>query len=198
VLALVTAGALGHVALRLHSLELAYDLARQRKVESALEEQRRRLHTEIGMLKDPHRVVALAGERLQMGPPAPEDIRRLRRGMSLAPFPATRAEASATSGPGRSAGAIRGGLSRPSSLGAKPAEAKRSPGTVAAAPVAAPPTDPRTSTARHTSEKAPQAMSLSEKQAPGVPVPAAAPGREKPAARATADEPANAPTEETP
>lgn len=85
VLALVTAGALAHVAVRLHSLELAYDLARQRKVQGALEEQRRRLQTEIGMLKDPHRIVALARDRLEMGPPAPEDIRRLQRGMSLRP-----------------------------------------------------------------------------------------------------------------
>jgi len=85
VLALAMAGALGHVALRLHSLELAYDLARQRKIEGALEEQKRRLHTEIGMLKDPHRIVALARDRLEMGPPAPEDIRRLQRGMSLRP-----------------------------------------------------------------------------------------------------------------
>lgn len=120
VLALVTAGALGHVALRLHSLELSYDLARQRKVESALEEQKRRLHTEIGMLKDPHRVVALAGDRLQMGPPAPEDIRRLRRGMSFAPLTATRPDGAAVGGPGRASGPARGGPLRPSRAVTKP------------------------------------------------------------------------------
>jgi cell division protein FtsL len=86
-LALTMVGALAHVAVRLHVLELAYDLARQRKVQSALEEQRRRLQTEIGMLKDPNRIVALARDRLHMGPPMAEDIRRLRAGMSLRAAP---------------------------------------------------------------------------------------------------------------
>lgn len=86
-LALVMVGALAHVAVRLHVLELAYDLARQRKVQSALEEQRRRLQTEIGMLKDPNRIVALARDGLHMGPPMAEDIRRLHAGMSLRPAP---------------------------------------------------------------------------------------------------------------
>ena len=200
VLALVTAGALGHVALRLHSLELAYDLARQRKVESALEEQRRRLHTEIGMLKDPHRVVALAGERLQMGPPAPEDIRRLRRGMSLAPFTATRAEASAGAGAGRASGLTRGGLNRPSSPGPKPAaEPKRAPVAGAGTPVAGPPSDLRTSASRRPSEKAPQGASAPENDIPGAPAaPAEAPPVPvKSPARAAAREPARAPAEET-
>jgi len=76
-LAVLTAGALAHVGVRLKSLEVAYDLARERHVASEMEEQRRRLQIEIGMLKDPRRVIAIAREKLSMGPPAPEAIWRL-------------------------------------------------------------------------------------------------------------------------
>lgn len=102
-LAVLMVGALAHVAVRLHGLELAYDLARQRKIQSALEEQRRRLQTEIGMLKDPTRIVALARDRLQMGPPRAEDIRRLARGVSLQPAPVL--DPSTTAAAGRLKGA---------------------------------------------------------------------------------------------
>jgi len=75
-LALLTAGALAHVAVRLKGIEVAYDLGRERKLNTELEEQRRQLHIEIGMLKDPVRVVALARDKLKMGPPRPGDILR--------------------------------------------------------------------------------------------------------------------------
>ena len=73
-LAIVTAGALAHVAVRIKSLEVAYALGRERHVATELEEQRRRLQIEIGMLKDPGRVVLIARDRLKMGPPAPDAI----------------------------------------------------------------------------------------------------------------------------
>ena len=73
-LALVTAGALAHVAVRLKGIEVAYDLGRERRINTELEEQRRRLHIEIGMLKDPDRIVELARDKLHMGPPAAGDI----------------------------------------------------------------------------------------------------------------------------
>jgi cell division protein FtsL len=76
-LALVTAGALLHVGVRMKGIEVAYDLGRERRINTELEEQRRRLHIEIGMLKDPGRVVALARDKLDMGPPAASDIVRL-------------------------------------------------------------------------------------------------------------------------
>lgn len=79
-LVIVTAGALGHVGVRLKGLEVAYDLGRERRVATDLEEQRRRLQIEIGMLKDPRRVVSIARDKLNMGPPAPEAIRRLGSG----------------------------------------------------------------------------------------------------------------------
>jgi cell division protein FtsL len=75
-LALLTAGALLHVAVRMKGIEVAYDLGRERKLNTELEEQRRRLHIEIGMLKDPGRVVELARDKLKMGPPLPGDILR--------------------------------------------------------------------------------------------------------------------------
>jgi len=75
VLAIVTAGALAHVALRIKGLEVAYELGRERRIGTELEEQRRQLQLEIGVLKDPGRMVTLAREKLKMGPPAPEAIR---------------------------------------------------------------------------------------------------------------------------
>lgn len=83
-LAIVTAGALTHVAVRLKGLEVAYALGHERRVASELEEQRRRLQIEIGMLKDPGRVVMIARDKLKMGPPAPEAIRPLGPGRILA------------------------------------------------------------------------------------------------------------------
>ena len=70
-LALCTAGALAHVAVRMHSIQIAYALGRERRTNTELAEQRRRLNIEIGMLKDPDRVIGIAREKLGMGPPAP-------------------------------------------------------------------------------------------------------------------------------
>jgi cell division protein FtsL len=92
-LAIVTAGALTHVAVRLKGLEVAYALGHERRVAADLEEQRRRLQIEIGMLKDPGRVVMIARDKLKMAPPAPEAIRPLGPGRILA--------AGMASGPGR-------------------------------------------------------------------------------------------------
>lgn len=83
VLAVITAGALVHVAVRIKSLEVAYALGRERKVATELEEQRRRLQIEIGMLKDPGRVVSIARDKLKMGPPAPDAIVALGAAGSL-------------------------------------------------------------------------------------------------------------------
>ena len=90
-LALVTAGAMAHVAVRMKGIEVAYDLGRERRINTQLEEERRRLNIEIGMLKDPVRVVGIARDRLKMGPPAPADIVRLAPGQVLGerPEPAT-------------------------------------------------------------------------------------------------------------
>jgi len=73
-LALVTAGALAHVGVRLQGIEVAYDLGRERRKNTELEEQRRRLNIEIGMLKDPMRIVRIARDELHMGPAPPGDV----------------------------------------------------------------------------------------------------------------------------
>ena len=84
-LALCTAGALAHVAVRVHGIRIAYALGRERRTNTELEEQRRRLNIEIGMLKDPDRVIDIAREKLGMGPPAPENVVRLESGPLVRP-----------------------------------------------------------------------------------------------------------------
>ncbi|MES1171971.1 MAG: cell division protein FtsL [Bacteroidota bacterium] len=104
-LAIVTAGALAHVGVRIRGLQVGYDLGTERRVAAELEEQRRRLQIEIGMLKDPGRVISIARERLDMGPPAPEAILRLAgMGPNGGPAPASvSAIPPAATGPGGSA-----------------------------------------------------------------------------------------------
>lgn len=82
-LALLTAGALAHVAVRLHGIQIAYDLGREKRVNSELLERQRSLIIEIGMLKDPGRVVGLAHDKLQMGPPAAANVIKLEPGVVL-------------------------------------------------------------------------------------------------------------------
>ncbi len=84
-LGLCTAGALAHVAVRMHSIQIAYALGRERRANTELAEQRRRLNIEIGMLKDPDRVIGIAREKLGMGPPAPENVVRLDSGSLTRP-----------------------------------------------------------------------------------------------------------------
>lgn len=104
-LGIATVGALAHVGVRFKGLEVAYALGRERKISTELEEQRRRLQIEIGMLKDPNRVVSIARDQLAMGPPAPEAIRRLGAGRLFVP-------PSATPGPGAMAVSVAGSGSR--------------------------------------------------------------------------------------
>ena len=66
-LALCTAGALTHVAVRMHSIQIAYALGKERKTNTQLQEQRRRLNIEIGMLKAPERIIGMARDELAMG-----------------------------------------------------------------------------------------------------------------------------------
>lgn len=72
---MLTLGAVAHVWVRMKKIEVAYALGRARKQNDDLREQQRRLQIEIGMLKDPGRVVGIARDELGMGPPAPGAIR---------------------------------------------------------------------------------------------------------------------------
>jgi len=104
-LALVTTGALAHVAVRMHGIQIAYALGRERRTNTELGEQRRRLNIEIGMLKDPDRVIGLAREKLGMGPPAPENVVRLETGGLAGPTPAPApAKAAGGKAPAKAAG----------------------------------------------------------------------------------------------
>jgi hypothetical protein len=82
-LALLTAGALAHVAVRMHGIQIAYDLGREKRVNSELLERQRSLIIEIGMLKDPGRVIGLAHDKMQMGPPAASNVIKLEPGIVL-------------------------------------------------------------------------------------------------------------------
>jgi hypothetical protein len=82
-LALLTAGALAHVAVRMRGIQIAYDLGREKRVNSELLERQRSLIIEIGMLKDPGRVIGLAHDKLQMGPPAATNVIKLEPGVVL-------------------------------------------------------------------------------------------------------------------
>jgi hypothetical protein len=100
VLAIATAGALAHVAVRIKGLEVAYDLGRERRIATEMEEQRRRLQIEIGMLKDPARVISIARDKLNMGPPTPEAIWRLGADEPARPaLPAKTGDGGATAKP---------------------------------------------------------------------------------------------------
>ena len=73
----LTLGALGHVAVHARRLEVALALGDAERIHRELDEQRRHLEIEIGMLKDPGKVTARALEELGMQPPAPENIRQI-------------------------------------------------------------------------------------------------------------------------
>jgi hypothetical protein len=82
-LALLTAGALAHVAVRMHGIQIAYDLGREKRAQSELLERQRSLTIEIGMLKDPGRIIELSHDKLQMGPPSPANVVKLGPGVVL-------------------------------------------------------------------------------------------------------------------
>ena len=80
----VTVGATAHVAVHAKRIEVAIALGKEERAYRELTEQRRNLEIEIGMLKDPARVIAIARDKLGMRAPAPEDIRALARGEETA------------------------------------------------------------------------------------------------------------------
>lgn len=73
----VTLAALGHVAVQARHLDVALALGKEQKLLGELLEQRRRLKSDLGRLKEPGRISTLAREKLRMAPVAPADIRAL-------------------------------------------------------------------------------------------------------------------------
>jgi cell division protein FtsL len=73
----LTLGATAHVAVHAKRIEVAIALGKEERTYRELTEQRRNLEIEIGLLKDPARVIAIARDQLGMRPPAPEHIHSL-------------------------------------------------------------------------------------------------------------------------
>ena len=73
----LTLGATAHVAVHAKRIEVAIALGKEERTFRELTEQRRHLEIEIGMLKDPARIIAIARDQLGMRPPASEDIHSL-------------------------------------------------------------------------------------------------------------------------
>jgi cell division protein FtsL len=78
----VTLGGIAHVAVHAKRIEVAIALGREEHIQRELSEEKRRLEIEIGMLKDPARIIAIARDQLGMRPPMPSDIRPAARGAS--------------------------------------------------------------------------------------------------------------------
>lgn len=72
--------AIAHVAVHTKRIEVAIALGKQEQAFRELTEERRHLEIEIGMLKDPARIIAIARDQLGMRPPAPTDIHASNRG----------------------------------------------------------------------------------------------------------------------
>jgi cell division protein FtsL len=75
----VTLGGTAHVAVHAKRIEVALALGKEECVHRELTEARRHLEIEIGMLKDPARIIAFARDQLGMRAPLPSDIRALPR-----------------------------------------------------------------------------------------------------------------------
>jgi cell division protein FtsL len=80
----LTLAALGHVAVQARHLDVALSLGKEQKIQGDLYEQRRKLKSEIGRLKDPARLSALARDTLKLAPVAPTDIVAVHPGGSMA------------------------------------------------------------------------------------------------------------------
>jgi cell division protein FtsL len=83
----LTLAALAHVAVQARHLDVALSLGKEQKTQSELYEQRRKLKSEIGRLKDPARISALARDALKMVPVAATDIVAIHPVASSAPRP---------------------------------------------------------------------------------------------------------------
>ena len=70
----ITVGALGHVAVHLKHYEVALALGEARRTRGILEERKRQLSLEIGVYKDPTRVMDVAREKLGLSQPSAADI----------------------------------------------------------------------------------------------------------------------------
>lgn len=71
----VTLGGTAHVAVHAKRIEVAIALGKEERIHRELTEEKQHLEIEIGMLKDPARIITIARDQLGMRPPLPSDIR---------------------------------------------------------------------------------------------------------------------------
>lgn len=81
--AAVTGAALAHVSLRMGVVRMSYAIGDKTRERRALEEQRRKLDTQLAELKRPDRIEALARDELGMTLPDAAHIRTLRPGTQV-------------------------------------------------------------------------------------------------------------------
>ena len=75
----MTIGALGHVAIHFKQFEVGLALGEARRKRIRLMEQRAQLGVELGVLKDPKRVLAIAQEKIGLRTPRTDDIVALEK-----------------------------------------------------------------------------------------------------------------------
>lgn len=76
--------ATAHVTLRTRVVRAGYDIGERMREIRALEEEQRRLRVELSLLRSPERIEKVARERLGMVTPAPDQIRVVKAGTTLA------------------------------------------------------------------------------------------------------------------
>lgn len=75
----ITLGGTAHVAVHAKRIEVAIALGKAERTHRELTDAKRHLEIEIGMLKDPARVITIARDQLGMRAPQPSDIRPVMR-----------------------------------------------------------------------------------------------------------------------
>jgi cell division protein FtsL len=75
----VTLGGIAHVAVHAKRIEVAIALGKEERIHQELTDAKRHLEIEIGMLKDPARIIAIARDQLGMRAPLPSDIHAAKR-----------------------------------------------------------------------------------------------------------------------
>jgi cell division protein FtsL len=76
----ITVGGTAHVAVHAKRIEVAIALGKEERIHRELIEAQRHLEIEIGMLKDPARIIAIARDQLGMRAPQSADIHTVRPG----------------------------------------------------------------------------------------------------------------------
>jgi cell division protein FtsL len=96
IVAIVAATAIAHVWTHLRVIEYGYRISAATRERDALLERNRRLHVELAMLKSPARVAELTNGPIALRPAEPDQVRRIKLGLSPTPDRQTDDSASAS------------------------------------------------------------------------------------------------------